>query len=205
MVTTTSRRTARQNRSITPFIIAGVAVVVLVILAIVFFGSSDGNKGTPAPGTKGAANSAGALLNKALTEMNNGDFAQAKTDLQQVSRLDAQNKYAYYNLGFIAQTRGDKADAETQYKLALAIDAKYDPALYNLAILRADASDANGAIVLYRQAIASNPKDASAHYNLGLLLRQTGHEAEGNSEVQAAVKITPSLKASALSQGVPLG
>ena len=62
----------------------------------------------------------------------------------------------------------------------------------------------NGAIVLYRQAIASNPKDASAHYNLGLLLRQTGHTDEGNTEVQTAVQITPSLKQAAQQQGVPV-
>ena len=52
-----------------------------------------------------------------------------------MSKLDPQNKYAYYNLGYIAQVRGDKANAESQYKLALAVDPKYDPALYNPALV----------------------------------------------------------------------
>jgi len=186
-----------------PFIAAAIAVVGVVVLAIVFLGGSDGKKGTPAAGT-GATSSSSALVRKALAEVSTKDYAQAKTDLQQVIKIDPQNKFAYYNLGYIAQTQGDEAGAEGQYKLALAIDAKFEPALYNLAILRTKAKDANGAIVLYRQAVAADSKDASAHFNLGLLLRQTGHTSEGNNEVQAAVAITPSLKAQAQQQGVPV-
>jgi Tfp pilus assembly protein PilF len=205
METATSRRNVRRSKSRAPVFVA-IAVVVVVVIALVVgvVGWPGKDKGTPAAGTTGAANSATALLNKALSEMNSGDLSKAKIDLVQVSKLSPQNKYAYYNLGYIAQTQGSKAEAEAQYKLALAIDAKYDPALYNLAILRVGSHDANGAIVLYRQAIASNPKDASAHFNLGLLLRQTGHTPEGNTEVQAAVKLTPSLKAQAQAQGVPI-
>ena len=60
-------------------------------------------------------------------------------------KLDPTNKYAFYNLGYIAQTQGDKGGAETQYNKTLAIDAKYDPALYNLAILKTAAGDNDGA------------------------------------------------------------
>ena len=112
------------------------------------------------------------------------------------------DKYAYYNLGFIAQTRGNKSDAESQYKLALAIDPKYDPALYNLAILRTAAGDTQGAVTLYQQAIAANAKDANAHFNLGLLLRQTGHTAAGNTQIQDAVQLQPALRAQAQAAGV---
>jgi len=204
METTTSRRNARRAKSKTPVVVGMTVVVVLVVALVVgFVGCSGKSKGTPPAGTTGAANSSAALLAKALTEMKSGDVNSAKTDLVQVSKLDPQNKYAYYNLGYIAQTQKQNGDAESQYKLALAIDPKYDPALYNLAILRADANDLNGAVVLYRQAVASNPQDAKAHFNLGLLLRQSGQTGQGNVEVQAAVKISPDLKAAAAAQGVP--
>ena len=60
------------------------------------------------------------------------------------------------------------------------------------------------AIDLYRRAIAASPKAADAHFNLGLLLRQTGNVSEGNLEVQAAVKLDPSLASRAKAQGIPL-
>jgi tetratricopeptide (TPR) repeat protein len=182
METTTSRRNARRNKSNRPVVI-GIAVVVVLVIALVigFVGFSGNDKRTPAAGTTGAANSAAALLTKALAEMKSGDLSSAKNDLVQISKVDPQNKYAYYDLGYIAQTQKQNSDA----------------------ILRADANDINGAIVLYRQAVASDPQDAKAHFNLGLLLRQSGQTGPGNVEVQAAVKISPDLKTAAAAQGVP--
>ena len=143
------------------------------------------------------------LLGKALGEIQAGNLDQAKSDLEQAAALDPQNKYAFYNLGYIAQTQGDKGDAEKQYKLAIAIDPKFDSALYNLAIIRVGDNDITGAIALYRQAVAANPSDANAHFNLGLLLRQTGNTAEGNAQVQTAVQLVAVLKEAASAQGVP--
>jgi Tfp pilus assembly protein PilF len=168
------------------------------IALVLTFGGCSSSK-SPAGGTGPGA----AQLNKALTEIINGQLPQAATDLQSVIKIDPQNKYAFYNLGYIYQTEQKRADAEAQYRLALAIDPKYEPALYNLAILRTADGDVTGAIQLYRQAIASNANDASAHFNLGLLLRQTGKTKDGNAEVRAAVKIQPSLAGAAKAQGVP--
>ena len=42
------------------------------------------------------------------------------------------------------------------------------------------------------------------HINLGLLLRASGQTAAGNTEVQTAVRLDPTLAAKARAQGVPL-
>ena len=162
--------------------------------------SSSSKGGTTKPNPKKAAT----LLNQALREQVAGKTAQAQTDFKEVIRLDPNNKFGYYNLGLIAQSAGNKSEAENQYRLALTIDSKYAPALYNLGILRAQAGATADAIDLYRRAIAANAVFADAHFNLGLLLRHTGKIAEGNAEVQAAVKLEPTLAAKAQAQGVPL-
>jgi Tfp pilus assembly protein PilF len=182
---------------------AATAVGMVCLLALGACGSSSkGSGGTTVPKDPKAA--AATLLQKALKEEVAGNTAQAQTDFAEVVRLDPQNKYGFYNLGLISQNAGKNTDAANQYRLALTIDGTFTPALYNLAILQTAAGDTSGAIDLYRRAIASSPNSANAHFNLGLLLRKSGKIADGNKEVQTAVKLDPSLAGKAAAQGVPL-
>jgi Tfp pilus assembly protein PilF len=181
------------------FAAKGLSIAVVGALAVAACGSSSHSA---APPTTSPAN-AGTVLTKALQELVAGQTAQAKADFEQVLRLDPRNKYAEYNLGYIAQIGGNASDAETQYRLALAIDPKYGPALYNLAILRTADGATAAAIELYRRAIAADAKDANAHFNLGLLLRKTGNANDGNAEITTAVGLKPSLAAAAAAQGDP--
>jgi tetratricopeptide (TPR) repeat protein len=175
---------------------------VILIAALTACGSSS-KTARVSPGATDAA-SPSELLSKALREHVAGDSAQAKKDYEAVIEKDPRNKFAFYNLGLIAQRENRASDAENQYRLALTIDSAYEPALYNLAILRANAGDTSGAIDLYRRAIAANAKDASAHFNLGLLLRRTSQIIDGDAEIRAAVKLDPSLGGKAHAQGVSL-
>jgi tetratricopeptide (TPR) repeat protein len=125
-------------------------------------------------------------------------------DFTEVVRLDPKNKFGYYNLGLIAQNAGNKTAAKNDYQVVLTIDPKYTPALYNFGILRAQDGATADAISLYRRATASDPKFADAHFNLGLLLRASGQTEAGNTEVQTAVRLDPTLAAKARAQGVPL-
>jgi Tfp pilus assembly protein PilF len=176
------------------------AAGVLCVLAVSACGSSSKGGSTTKPDRKKTVT----LLNKALQQLVAGKTTQAQTDFEEVIRLDPSNKFAYYNLGLIDQTAGKRAAAESQYRLVLTIDNKYAPALYNFGILRAQASATADAIDLYRRAIASLPTSADAHFNLGLLLRTTGKTAEGNAEIQAAVKLEPALAGKTQAQGIPL-
>ncbi|MCW2601061.1 MAG: repeat/Tetratricopeptide repeat, partial [Frankiales bacterium] len=135
---------------------------------------------TPGPSASGGTS---ALLNQALTDQAQGKNAQAKAEYQQLLAQDPNNKFAFYNLGAIAQIEKDNALAITYYNRTLAVDPKFNPALYNLAIITDATGNPNGAVSLYRRAIASNPTDAKAHYNLGLLLRRLGKVRDGVAEI----------------------
>jgi Tfp pilus assembly protein PilF len=176
---------------------------VLALTSVSACGSGD-SKSNDSASDNGGPKAAAALVAKGLQEHQAGDLGAAKRDYTQAIKDDPTNKFAYYNLGLILQTEGDKAGAENNYRTVLNLDSKYAPALYNLAILRTEAKSIPEAIDLYRRTIASSPKAADAHFNLGLLLRQTGRTDEGNSEVQTAVKLEPSLRERASAEGVPL-
>ena len=185
---------------------ASAAAVVALALALGACSSSSkpGAAGTDCATTSANAKAVAALVQKGLQAQIAGNDTEAEKNFKEVLCSDAANKYAHYNLGLIYQNRGNNSDAEAEYDKALAADAKFGPALYNLAIVRTAAKDIDGAIALYRRAIVSNPKDSNAHFNLGLLLREQDQTEEGNTEVQTAVNIDPSLRSKAIAQGVPL-
>ncbi len=110
-----------------------------------------------------------------------------------VLEKEPRNKYAFYNLGLIAQVSGDKPVAETNYRQAVSIDPKFTSALYNLAIVRKAVGDTTSAITFYRQAIAADPNNPAPHFNLGILLRATGDKALGDAEIAKAVELNPAL------------
>src|SRR3954464_4909399 len=119
-----------------------------------------------------SADEAPATLNTALQAHARGQYAAAIDDYNKVLKQDSSNKFAWYNLGAIAQVQNRPDEARNDYNKTLAIDPNYEPALFNLAIVTTASGDTKGATALYRRAVAANPSDASAHYNLGLLLRK---------------------------------
>jgi Tfp pilus assembly protein PilF len=186
---------------------AGAALTIALVAGLALGACGSGDSGTTAntqPGTAGGVKGAAALVAKGLQEQAAGDLASAKRDYTQAAVDDPKNKFAFYNLGLIQQLGGDKAAAENNYRIALNLDPKFVQPLYNLAIIRTAAGSRSEAIDLYRRAIASSPRASDAHFNLGLLLRQSGNTTEGNLEVQAAVKIDPSLASRAKAQGIPV-
>ncbi|MBV8949383.1 MAG: tetratricopeptide repeat protein [Actinobacteria bacterium] len=106
---------------------------------------------------------------------------------------DPSNKYAYYNLGLIAQTQQHSAEAETNYRRALSIYPNFVPALFNLAILRTNAKADAEAVELYQRIIAIDDRQAGAHLNLGFVLRGMGQADAGNVQIARALELDPSL------------
>src|SRR2546423_877787 len=94
------------------------SAAVVGVLALAGCGSSSHSSTTTTPTSPPNART---LLTKALQELSSGQTALAQSDFDQVVRLDPQNKYGYYNLGYIAQTGGQGSVAEAQYRHALAI------------------------------------------------------------------------------------
>ncbi len=186
MTFTTSHRLARR-------IPAG-ALLATLLLVSACSGADEPSATAPSAPTSSAGPEA-QLLDRALQEQAAGKTNQAKADFEALAKMDPKNKYAYYNLGVIAQLGGDEATAVKHYDQVLELDAAFNPALYNLAILTDERGDAKKAAELYQRAIKSNPDDAGAHFNLGLLLRRLGKSAQSVREINRAVELDPKFKA----------
>ena len=148
-------------------------------------------------GCGGAAKSEADLsvdaLNRGLKAHNAGNFDEASQAYFEALFHDSKNKFAYFNLGQIAQTQKKPEVAEGYYRSALEIDKSLGPALFNLAIIRNDAGAKTEAIDLYRRDIQTDPNNAAAYYNLALLLRDIGSAAEANQMFQRAQQLDSKL------------
>jgi tetratricopeptide (TPR) repeat protein len=132
-------------------------------------------------------------LNRGLKAHNAGNYDEANTAYFEALSHDSKNKFAYFNLGQIAQTQKKPQIAEGYYRSALDIDTRFGPALFNLAIIRNDAGAKAEAVELYRRDIQADPNNAAAYYNLGLILRDTGNAAEANQMFLSAQRLDAKL------------
>jgi tetratricopeptide (TPR) repeat protein len=174
--------------------------VLLALLAAAFVGACGGN--TP------AGSSVDDALNRALQAHAAGKLDEATTAYFETLAKDPKNRFAYYNLGVIAQSQNRPVAAEAYYRLAIEQDAKFGSALFNLAIVRAQVGANQEAADLYRRVIAIDPNYAAAHFNLGLILRLLGQNAEAQTELATAQRldaklVAPSPSASPARQASP--
>ena len=146
-------------------------------------------------GSGGGGDTAQDALNRGLAAHAAGKLDDAVTAYFQTLEKDPKNKFAFYNLGEIAQRQNRMQAAESYYRLALEQDPKMLSALFNLAIVRTNAGATTDAVALYRQVIAVDANYAAAHFNLGLLLRQLGQTAEAQTELATAQRLDPKLVA----------
>ena len=146
------------------------------------------------------------LLNAGLQAEVQGDYATAQTKFEDLLKVDPSNKFANYNLGYIAQTvTKNNSTAASYYAAAIKTDPQYGPALYNLAIIKTANGDEAGAIELYKRAIAADPTDANANLNLGFLLYETGDKTGADAAFRKAIALNPALKQRIPSDQQPVG
>jgi tetratricopeptide (TPR) repeat protein len=159
-------------------------------------------------GNTPASSSVDDALSKALQAHTAGKLDEATVAYFETLTKDPKNKFAFYNLGVIAQGQNRAAAAESYYRLAIDQDARMGSALFNLAILRALAGANQEAADLYRRVIAIDPNYAAAHFNLGLVLRLLGQNAEAEQALAKAQQldaklVAPSPSASPARQASP--
>lgn len=146
-------------------------------------------------GNTPASSSVDDALSKALQAHTAGKLDEATVAYFETLAKDPKNKFAFYNLGVIAQGQNRAAAAESYYRLAIEQDARMGSALFNLAILRANAGANQEAADLYRRVIAIDPNYAAAHFNLGLVLRLLGQNAEAQQALAKAQQLDAKLVA----------
>jgi len=135
------------------------------------------------------------LLNEGLRAQVEGDYKSAQAKFEDLLKVDTNNKFANYNLGYIAQTaNNDNATASKYYAAAIKADPRYGGALYNLAIIETANGNKATAIDLYKRAITADPTDANANLNLGFLLYETGDKAGAAAAFRKAIALNSALR-----------
>ncbi|RKR91543.1 Tfp pilus assembly protein PilF [Micromonospora pisi] len=151
--------------------------------------SSSGNSDKASGGTGTAPAD---LLNLGVEQGQAGNLDEAKTTFEKVLAAEANNKFAWFNLGFIAQSRNQADEAVSNYDKALEVDANYKPALYNKAIAL-ESKAPTTSMDIYRKVVSIDDKSSTAYLRLGILLSQSGDDAEARAAFDAAIRLDNGL------------
>lgn len=133
------------------------------------------------------------LLQAGIAQQEHHDADGADRTYRRVLELDPQNKYAWYNLGVMAQTAGRAADARADYDQALKTDPAFASALFNEALLL-ESSDPDRAGELLKRVIAGNRKAGAAHLHLGRIRARQKRPKDAAAEFRRAIAEDPSLR-----------
>lgn len=138
------------------------------------------------------ASSAAALINTGIAQANAKQYEAAETTFRDVLVVSPKNKFAWYNLGLIAQVQNQSSPALADYSKAVSIDPKYTPAMYNKAILL-ERTDLHSALALYQQITSINPKAATAYLRESFVYDRLRDKSKANQARAHALALDPSL------------
>jgi tetratricopeptide (TPR) repeat protein len=96
-------------------------------------------------------------------------------------------------MGDILRRANRATEAMAEYELALRSDPTCQRALHNLATLQLARDELDAAVRNYRAAVALDSGSAPAHFGLGVAYRKQGMLREARSEMEAALRLDPSL------------
>ena len=139
-----------------------------------------------------AVSSAAALINTGIAQANAKQYEAAETTFRDVLVVSPKNKFAWYNLGLIAQVQNQSSPALADYSKAVSIDPKYTPAMYNKAILL-ERTDLHSALALYQQITSINPKAATAYLRESFVYDRLRDKSKANQARAHALALDPSL------------
>ncbi|MEU7756417.1 tetratricopeptide repeat protein [Micromonospora sp. NPDC049171] len=151
--------------------------------------SGDSDK---ANGDTSAATAPADLLKLGVEQGQAGNFDAAKSTFEKVVAAEADNKFAWFNLGFIAQSRNQPDEAVNNYDKALATDGNYKPALFNKAIAL-EGKAPTTSMDIYRKVVSIDNKSSTAYLRLGILLSQSGDDSAARDAFKAAIRLDKEL------------
>ena len=134
-------------------------------------------------------------LSRGLQAHAAGKLDEATTAYFETLAKDPKNKFAFYNLGVLAQGQNRTAAAESFYRLAIEQDGRMGSALFNLALLRANAGANQEAAVLSRRVIVIDPNLRRRAFQPRFVLRALGQNAEAQQEFAKAQQLDAKLVA----------
>jgi Tfp pilus assembly protein PilF len=156
--------------------------------------AQDPSLADPAPKSGGSAASApasNASVEKAMSAIQNQDFATAKSLLEQARKDDPKDPQAAFYLGVADEGLGDKAGAKDAYKAAIALDPKLPDPAVNLSQLLLDENDAAGALGVVDGALKTLPKHSDLLLNRAVALEALGKKDDALAAYGTAAAARP--------------
>lgn len=183
------RRSSRWVRVATSLIVAALAIT-----GCGSGGSSHTSSAKPSQTSPGqvAQSSANTLIATGITQADAKRYQQAETTFRDVLVLSPGNKFAWYNLGLLAEFQNHRSAALTSYSRALASDPRYTPAMYNKAILL-EGVDPHSALGLYQRIVSINPRAATAYLRESFVYARLGDHAKAAQAHARAAALDPRL------------
>lgn len=146
--------------------------------------------GTVAPGA--GQGDPKVLLQQGIEQGQAGKSDEAQATFEKVVALQGDNKFAWFNLGYLAQSRNATDEAVAAYDKTLQIDDSYRPALYNKAMLLEEAKP-DEAVALYRKIVDADDGASTAYLRLGLMLVKQQDRTGARAAFASAIDADPKL------------
>jgi tetratricopeptide (TPR) repeat protein len=172
---------------------AGLTALLLVAgLALTGCGSSSSaSSSTTAPGPP-KASAVATLINSGIAQADAKQYQQAQTTFRDVLVVSPRNKFAWFNLGLIAQVLNRASEAVADYSRAVSTDPTYTPAMYNKAILL-ERTNLHSALALYQRITSINPKAATAYLRESFVYSRLGDKTKANQARARAIALDSKL------------
>lgn len=134
------------------------------------------------------------LINTGIAQADARQYQEAATTFRDALAVSPGNKFAWYNLGLVAQVLNHPSEAVADYSNALSTDPSYTPAMYNEAILL-ERGTPRSALALYQRIVAINPKAATAYLRESFVYARLGDKAKASQARARAIALDRSLAA----------
>ena len=109
------------------------------------------------------------LMKNAQLKKDQGNLKDASFLLEQIIKIDKENKRALNNLGNIYKELGKYDEAIKYYSKSISIDQSYEIPKSNLAVLYHELGNLKEAEILYKQIFKSNKTNFSVLFNLSTI------------------------------------
>jgi tetratricopeptide (TPR) repeat protein len=124
----------------------------------------------------------------ALMDKNQEGYVRS---LNEIIKLDPQDKHAHADLAWFYRMENKHAEAVTEFEKALAIDPDFGYALNLLAYTYADMGEKDKAVATFNRYAAAHPGEANPLDSLGDLYFQYGEFDKARAKYQQALSIRP--------------
>jgi tetratricopeptide (TPR) repeat protein len=127
----------------------------------------------------------------AMTYLQTGRVADARTQLEEALRLDPGDAEVHSNFGTVLQAQGLIAESTQHLQAAVRLAPKDDRVHFNLGNALLAAGQGDAAMREFETAVRLNPDNADAHFNLAMILGPRNRIDEAIVHLKRVVEVNP--------------